>query len=433
LRNQPAPKREFYIGLRVRSTQMAQETKFIKCPECSHEFSPTDQISKDVERILRKEFEEKEEKRTRELQSKLNELQKEKLAIEQQKATLEEQAKLAVLKEKASLENSLRLQIKKENELTLSDLKSALAAKDKSLAEAQHNELELRKKTRELEEREKQFELEVQRKMDGERATVELEAKKRAAEEYQLKMNEKDLKLAMLTKTIEDLERKANQGSQQLQGEALEHEIEKNLKARFPTDQISEVKKGKRGADVMQIVMNRNGEEAGALLFEAKNVKNWSNEWIAKAKEDQREARASAVVIVTEVLPQGISRFDLVDGVWVSDFASFPFLVTALRMQVIELHHARIASLGKGEKMDLLYQYMTESQFKQRVEAIVESFRSMREALEREKAAMNKAWAQRERSLDQVIVNTAGMYGDVQAIIGSQLPQIETLELPEPE
>jgi hypothetical protein len=372
---------------------MAKDNNLLVCPECSHQFSPTDQIYKEIEQQLKKQSQEE-----------LN-------------------------RSKAAIEAKIRAQIKEEFGLDLVDLKNQLEEKNRKLLEANRNELELRQKTRKLEEKEKELELEVQRKVDSEKVKATEEITRKLNEEFQLKLNEKELQLNSFKKTVDELKRKAHQGSQQLQGEAFEIAIERTLNDKFPYDQISEVKKGKKGADIFQIVMAPNGEEAGAILIESKNTKAWGNDWIAKGKEDQREAKADLLVIVSEVLPPGVTHFGMLDGVWVTDFASLPSLVLALRIHLLELNQARIANIGKGEKMDCLYQYMTETQFKQRIEGIIQGFTMMKTSLEKEKAAMKRIWAQREQCLEMVIGSTSAMYGDVQAIIGSALPKVSYLEL----
>jgi hypothetical protein len=372
---------------------MAKDKNLIICPECSHQFSPTDQIYREIEQQLKKQSQED-----------LN-------------------------RSKAAMEATIRAQIKEEMGLDLVDLKNQLEEKNRKLSEANKNELELRQRTRKLEEKEKELELEVQRKLDSEKVKATEEIKRKLTDEFQLKLYEKELQLNSFKKTVDELKRKAHQGSQQLQGEAYELAVERVLNEKFPFDRISEVKKGKKGADTLQIVMASNGDEAGTILVESKNTKAWGSDWISKGKEDQREATASMLVIVSEVLPSGVTHFGLIDGVWVTDFANLPNLILALRIQILELYQVRRANEGKGEKMDCLYQYITENQFKQRVEGIIQGFTMMKTSLEKEKAAMNRIWAQREKCLEMVMGSTSAMYGDVEAIIGSALPKVSYLEL----
>jgi hypothetical protein len=252
----------------------------------------------------------------------------------------------------------------------------------------------------------------------------------RFAESHRLKDIEKDEQLSSLKRTIEELKRKAEQGSQQNQGEAAEVELEELLRSSFPLDAIEPVSKGARGADIVQHVQTPTGTQCGTIVWESKNAKNWSDQWIAKLKEDQRAQKAAISVLVTAALPPGIRRFGQLDGVWVCDTPSVTGLAMALRIQLIQVASAKVAADGMTTKTEQLYHYLSGTDFRQRVEAIAEAFTSMKEDLSRERAAMERVWAKRERQIGQVVLNVAGLYGDVQGIIGASLPGIAQLQLP---
>lgn len=260
---------------------------------------------------------------------------------------------------------------------------------------------------------------------------LEEELRKSLAQEYQLKNAEKDMQIAALRKQAEEMRRKAEQGSQQIQGEVFELEVERSLAAQFPLDSIVPVGKGQKGGDIVQEIRLKTGQEAGKILYELKNTKNWSDGWISKAKDDQRSVKAGFVVIITTVMPKDSGHTALVDGVWVCDPMSFNGLALCLRNHLTEVFFAHAAAQGKGEKLDSLYHYMIGSDFRQRIEAIVESFRSMREGLESEKRAMNAIWSKREKWIERVVLNTTGLYGDIQGIVGATLPKIASLEFEE--
>jgi hypothetical protein len=281
-----------------------------------------------------------------------------------------------------------------------------------------------------LEQRKKNFELEVQRKMDEERLKIGGEAKKAAEEEYRLKIREREVTIDGMKKTIDELKRKSEQGSMQLQGEAQEVELDDLIKSTFRYDQVSRIGKGKDGADVLQEVCNDSGRSCGSILFESKRTKNWSEGWIEKAKGDRLEAKSDVVVIVTQAMPKDVSRIGLRDGVWVCDLQSAIGLATALREGILRLSEANRALAGKTEKMELVYSYLCSPEFEQRIQCIVDAFTSMRDGLDGEKRAINRIWAQREKEINKVLVNTAGMYGDLKGIIGRSLPMVRTLELP---
>jgi hypothetical protein len=235
-----------------------------------------------------------------------------------------------------------------------------------------------------------------------------------------------------MRRQIEDLKRKAEQGSQQLQGEAGEAELESSLRAAFPWDDITAVAQGVRGADLHQIVIDTRGLRAGAILWECKNAKHWSDGWIAKLKEDQRALRADVAVLVTASLPKGCTRLTVIDGVIVSDFTCAVALAAIVRANLVQVAQTRNTVASKGEKLELLHRYLSGVEFRQRVEAIVEAFERMREDLDQERRAAERQWARRAKQIESVTFNISGMYGDLQGLMPA-LPPIARLELPEAE
>lgn len=314
--------------------------------------------------------------------------------------------------------------------LEVQDLKAQLNEKAEKLQTSQQAELELRKRTRELENKEKNLELELNRKLDEERKRIQEDVAKDLDERHRLKDAEKDKQLADMRNKIDDLQRKAEQASQQSQGEVLELELEDLLKSEFPLDDIEPVAKGVRGADVLQVVKNQLGKVCGKILWETKRTKNWSDSWIQKLKDDQREAKADISVIISEALPDGMDHFKQLSGVWVSDISSALCLAAALRALLIQVARANSAQDGKNEKMEIMYNYLIGPEFRNRVEAIVESFVAMKADLDTEKRATQKIWAKREKQIENVIAHIGGMHGDLQGIAGASLPSIKVLELP---
>jgi len=265
--------------------------------------------------------------------------------------------------------------------------------------------------------------------MDEEREKIRAETSKKIAEENRLKDMEKEKVINDLKTSLEDMKRKAEQGSMETQGEVLEQDFEAQLKGFFVHDDIQPVPKGIKGADLVQTVRTPMGGECGILLWETKNTKAWSNNWIPKLKDDMIETRASIAILVSVVLPAGIKRFGQVDGIWVSDPLCAIPLAAALREQLEAISRERTASTGKSEKMEALYQYLAGVEFKQKIEGIIEAFTSMQEQLNKERRAMEKHWKQREKEIERVVKNTVGLYGDMQGIIGGQIPAIPALEL----
>ncbi|MDQ6630982.1 MAG: DUF2130 domain-containing protein, partial [Verrucomicrobiota bacterium] len=276
------------------------------------------------------------------------------------------------------------------------------------------------------------LELETTRRLDEERGKIQEEAKRKAAEEQHFKMCEKDKQLTDLQKQIEILKQKAEQGSQQSQGEVLELEFESLLREKFPHDEIVAVSTGTRGADVLQKVRTGTSIECGSIIWETKRTRKWSNGWVAKLKDDQRANRADIAVLLTTALPDCVKNFAAHEGIWVTDFACGLGLAAALRQGLISLGNAHRAESGKNEKMAVLYNYLSGTEFRQKTEAILEIFVAMKTDLDSEKRAMTKIWAKREKQLEQVIQNTSLMYGNMQGIIGqAALPEIKILELGE--
>ncbi|MFA5866713.1 MAG: DUF2130 domain-containing protein [Actinomycetota bacterium] len=333
--------------------------------------------------------------------------------------------------EKKRISEEANKKAKEDAALTMQDLEERLKEKDEKVKELANQELELRKKQRELVDKAKSTELEMARKLDEERDKIALEAQRKADEAYRQKALEKDKKISDMTTQIEELKRKAEQGSMQTQGEVVELELEEILKANFPLDDIKPVAKGVSGADVIQTIKNRVGQECGSIMWESKQTKAWTEGWVTKLKDDQRAVNADIAIIMTVVLPKEIKNFGPYKGIWVTDYASAIGLAVAIRAGLEEVAMARLAAVGKNEKMEAIYNYLSGTEFRQKVEAIVEAFTTMKEDLEKEKRATQAQWAKRDKQIDRVVANTVGMYGDLQGIIGTSLPQIEALEMKE--
>jgi hypothetical protein len=332
--------------------------------------------------------------------------------------------------ERNAAANKAKQEAEQRASLELKDLRLQNEEKEKRLREAEKNELDLRQRQREIEQREKNLQLELQRQVDEERKLVWTEAAGKFAEEHRLKDAEKDQKIAEMLRQVEDLKRKAEQGSQQAQGEVLEVELENLLRATFRTDDILPVPKGVRGADVVQRVKTPLGNFCGVILWESKRTKNWSDGWIQKLKEDQREVKANVAAIVSTAMPEGIKHVGNLDGVWICDFAAVEGLALALRSGMVEVARSRASAAAKGEKSEHVYTYLVGQEFRQRVEGIVESYATMKEDLDAERRAMEKLWARREQQIQRGVKSIAGMYGDLEGIIGNALQPVAKLELP---
>lgn len=404
-------------------------TEVIVCPYCQREIPLNEALSHRITENVRAEFEARAREREGKLAERERVLADKQQKMEEARRALDEEVAEKLAAEKAKLLEDAKKKADEEAALEITDLQRQLAEKSQKLKESAEMELELRKERQELQEAREKFDLELQRRLDEERQQIRESVSTQMQEEYRLKQAQDKLYTDSLKKQIEDLKRRAEQGSQQAQGEALEIELEDILASAFIYDKVEPVPKGIRGADVLQHICTPTGQHCGTIVWEAKRTKNWGNDWVLKLKDDKRELGADVAVLVTTTMPKGMDGFGLVEGVWVSDFKSAIGLATALRMQLIEVARVKQDSVGKQEKMEVLYHYLSGPEFKARVEAIVETFDVMKRELDKEKRTMMSSWARREKQIDRIVLNTAGMHGELQGILGSSLPEIESLDL----
>ena len=402
----------------------------IKCPKCGEVIKISEAIADEIEVHLREDYEKDKVKwRESELKKLADKIRQEAdEAANEKLAAIEEQLekeRRTIGADRKKAEESMRREV--------SDLQAQVEEKAAQLKKAEDEELGLRKKQRELEDRERKMELDVQRKLDEERGRIRQTAQAEYEDSFRLKVAEKDKKLVDLTQQLADMKRRVEQGSQQTQGEVLELELEGMFRAEFQFDEIEAVSKGVRGGDVIQTVKTQSGKVCGKILWETKRTKAWSDSWIQKLKDDQRGAKADIAVIVSETMPAGFRHFRQVKDVWVTDVPTTMSLAIALRMILIQVARTRDTQTGKEEKMEIVYNYMTGVEFRNRVQAIMEGFVSLKEDIDAEKRSMEKSWAKREKQIERVVLNIAGMRGDLEGIVGKSLPTMKMLELPEGE
>ena len=413
----------------------------ITCPNCKTEIRLTESLAAPLIAATRKQFEERLSQKDAEVAKREESIREKEKQILEAKRNLDEQvsdqvaAQLKAERAQVIAEESKKAKLASAAEIDakvreLSELQEVLKIRDEKLAEAQKAQAELIKKQRELDDAKRELELTVEKRVQDGLNEVRLQAKSQAEEEQKFKVMEKEQTIAAMQKQIEDLKRRAEQGSQQLQGEVLELELENLLRAKFPFDAIEPVAKGEFGGDVLQRVVSQGGQASGSILWESKRTKNWSDGWLVKLREDQRTAKAEVAVIISQVLPKGVEAFDMVDGVWVTHPRALVPVATILRHTLLQVNMARQVSEGQQTKTEMVYQYLTGPRFRQRVEAIVEAFSTMQEDLDRERKVIMKQWAKREEQIERVMGATVGMYGDLQGIAGKSLQEIEGLELP---
>jgi hypothetical protein len=328
---------------------------------------------------------------------------------------------------KHALEESTK-KLKEQFDQQLTSIKEDAAEKDTRIKELITQITEMTKELRESKKEKEEAEMKAQKKLSEEAEKIRLEAQKRAEEEQHTKLLEKDKQLLDAMKQIEEMRRKMQQGSQQTQGEAFELAFEENLQNHYPQDKVMPVAKGVKGADVIQEVWDRTGNFTGKIIFELKNTKTWSELWVDKLKADKRASNADEAVIISEALPPSIKIAGYHNGVWVTS-REFVFPLTdSLRARLIHVHIVKNSLKGKDVKMEALYNYLTGTEFKNRIEGIVEAFSNMQGEIEKEKRYFANKWARDEKNIRQVIDSTYGMHGDLKGILAGVVPQIKGLE-----
>jgi len=408
----------------------------IICPKCKAEIKLTESLAAPLLESIRHEYEARLAKKDADIAKRETALQDREAAISKAKESIDDQVadKLKQERSKIAAEEAKKARMAIGTDLEqkakeIAELNEVLKLRDTKLAEAQKAQAELIKKQRELDDAMREIDLTVEKRVQAGLSATRDQARKEAEEGLKLKVMEKEQTITSMQKQIEDLKRRAEQGSQQLQGEVQELEIEALLRAKFPLDVIEPVPKGEYGGDALQRVVDSMGRPCGTILWESKRTKNWADGWLGKLRDDQRAAKAEISVLVSQVLPKDVDPFGLMDGVWVTHPRSAVPVAMVLRNTLIELAAARQVVQGQQTKTEMIYHYLTGPRFKQRVEAIVEAFSSMKEDLDKEKKAITKQWAKREEQIDRVMQGTVGMYGDLQGIAGKTLQEIEGLEM----
>lgn len=412
----------------------------IQCPKCHTEFKLNESLAAPLIASVTRDYERRLAQQSSAFASKENALHEKERQIEQAQMNLNAQVAERVSEQVKSAREAIATEEANKAKLLAQDainsakseadtLKELLKSKDEKLAEAQSAQAEFLKKQRDLDESKRELDLTIEKRINEGLSLARDTAKKEAEDGLKLKLLEKDQAMLSMQKKIEELKQKADQGSQQLQGEVQELDLEQSLQAKFPFDQVSPVPKGTLGADVIQRVVNEQAQDCGMILWESKRTRTWTEGWLAKLREDQRSCKAEIAIIVSQTLPKGVSQFEFIDGIWVVSPAVAIPVASMLRDTLIRVSMARAVSLGQKTKAEMVYEYLTGAGFRQRVEAIVEAFTIMREDLDKEKRTIVQQWSKREKQIEQVMKSTLGMYGDMQGIAGRSLQEIEGLSL----
>lgn len=418
----------------------------ITCPNCKHPFVIEEAFAADIEKEMRGKMETEWRKRMESLQAEKNEMAQlrqqvaaERQQVSQDRQRQEEELNNRLQAEKIKLQESMTEHIRKdvaadfENKLRL--LQEAREESEEKLRIARLKELDFLRRTQELANREQEMEIDLQKRLLQERSQLMEQIRKEESErtnvketEYQMRQKELEKQLEDQRKLVEEMRRKAEQGSMQLQGEVQELALEEMLRSTFPFDAISEVGKGVRGADCIQTVRNQFGQECGKIIYESKRTKDFSRDWIEKLKADMRGQGADVAILVTQAMPRDMERFGERDGIWVCTFSEVKSLAYVLRDAVLKVYNSAKSQENKGDKMHLLYHYLTSGEFAEQWSAIREGFRSMKTSIQREREAMEKLWKAREKQLEKVLLNAAHIKGSIEGIAGSDSVDLQLLD-----
>jgi hypothetical protein len=413
---------------------MSKESNIINCPKCGEEIDVNDILHEQVQGKLQRKFENELATEKAKLRERETELEKERKGIlaevEAQEERVREEVRVEVLAGAKKQEEELRTKISEEQSAAMAILNMELEEKTAKVKDLNQATAELARVKREKDALAGTLKAEAEVEFSQKLLAEGIRIQKEESAKHELKLKDKETQLNVQKEAISEMKRKLEQGSMQAQGEVQELAIEEWLAAEFPLDTIQEIKKGQLGADCLQTINTRTQKNCGTIYYESKRTKAFQPAWIEKFKRDIREKNALIGVLVTEAMPSGMSRLGQIDGVWVCSFDEYKGLSLALRQSIVDLSNAIVAQDNKGDKMSLLYDFMTGSEFRQQLEAIVEGFTQMNEDLNSEQRSMRAIWKKREKQIQKVLGSTIDMYGSIKGISGSEILSVPQLELP---
>lgn len=406
----------------------------IKCPNCGTSIDVQDILAHQLEDEIKQKFQSQLADEKKKYEAEFENLNKAKEEFEQKKKLenelfqerLEQQLKEA----KKAIEEKMKEKLQEEQSEQFNDLQKELNEKSEKIKELNRTKAEIERLKREKAELKEAVEADAQKKLNEALFAEREKIKKTEEERNELRFKELEKQLEDQRNLTQEMKRKQEQGSMQLQGEVQELAIEEWLAAQFPLDTIDEIKKGARGGDCIQIVNTRTRQNCGTIYYESKRTKDFQPSWIEKFKADIRERGAHIGVLVTEVMPSDMDRMGLRDSVWICNYEEFKGLCAVLRESIVQLSMAVSSQENKGDKMHMLYDYLTSNTFSMQIEAIVEGFSQMKSDLESEKRSMQRIWKQRDKQIEKVITNTINMYGSIKGIAGKAVQTVKALELP---
>ena len=411
----------------------------IKCPNCGHHFDVENVIAAEIEQKFQQQFQEKLQQSLNVIEQDKNKLLAEQQKFEEAKKNENELFAQRLQKEKLKLETELQEQIRKsiaadfENKVRM--LESNNKDNEEKLLEARKKELEFLQKEQALNNKEAELDITLQKRLQEERILLSEQIHKQETEknqlkdtEFQMKLKELQVQLEEQRKLAEEMKRRAEQSSMQRQGEVQELLLEQILKENFPFDLIEEVGKGVEGADCIQVVRNHAGKECGKIIYESKRTKGWNNAWIEKLKNDKRNRGVDVAILVTHAFPKDMERFGEKDGIWICTFNEVGSVAYLLRKGIIQIQEVQKSQENKGDKMQMLYDYLTGIEFRGQIEAIAEGFMTIKNGISKERMQMEKIWKEREKQLEKVLLNTSALYGSVKGIAGASIGDVPLLD-----
>lgn len=417
----------------IKKTDNMDVNKTLNCPECGAAIDIDEVLIHQLEDKVKKDLQAKHSKKEQELQKKLNDLKGEKDKIEKakenQKEIVNKQVQEQVKDEKSKLEKSIRQQLDDEKSEEVKALQKELGEKSTQLRELNKTKADIERLKREKDELADKIALEKEKELTEKLQEAKEKIQKSEKEKNELTIKEFEKKLADQKELMEEMQRKHEQGSMQMQGEVQELALEDLLKSEFKFDNIEDVPKGVKGADVIQTVLNPLQQVCGKIIYESKRTKSFTDGWIEKLKEDQRNQQADLAIIVTEILPKDMDKFGRKNGVWICTFQEVKGVAFVLREMILKIHSVKSTEENKEGKMEVLYGYLTGDEFRQRIEAIVEGFSGLKTELDKEKRAMSKIWKGREKQIEKVTSNTIDMYASIKGIAGTAIQTVQALEL----
>ncbi len=403
---------------------MDQKTT-ITCPQCGTEINVSEVLYHQLTEQIKKEYEKKSAIKDKELQTKLDQLQAERERFDE---TVRSEVQNRLQSQKSGIEKEIRGKVMGEVSEQLKSMHEELDMKSNQVRELNKTKADLERLQREKEELAEKIAMEKEQEFSNKLRDEKLNIQRQVEEANLLKIKEKEKVIDDLKEQLNEAQRKAAQGSMQLQGEVQELELEARLKALFPFDEISEIKKGQKGADVIQTVRAGHGEVCGKIYYESKRTKAFDLNWLQKLRDDNLEQKADVLILVTETMPDGIGKFGLKDSVWICSFREIDGLAFVLRHELIQVHEVTTTQQGMETKMEWLYKYLTSNEFKGQFEAIIEGFVGLRDSYQDEKLRMMKIWKERERQFEKILTNAVNFYGSLKGIAGASIPEIKMLE-----